>query len=113
MYLSNIFQPLAGKGHEVLLEDVRLKPKKLYTWKIGEDLTVRSENGEGLVAIKLEDRTTENVDVADEFEDDSWTTADEIPVTTGGRKHSKKTKRQAPTVEDTSSDAGGGDDFDF
>ena len=103
----------AFPGHEVLLEDVRLKPKKLYTWKIGEDLTVRSENGEGLVAIKLEDRTTENVDVADEFEDDSWTTADEIPVTTGGRKHSKKTKRQAPTVEDTSSDAGGGDDFDF
>ena len=100
-------------GHEVMLEDVRMKPKKAYTWKVGQELTVRSENGDGLVAIKLEDRP-ETDETYEEFKGDEWSEIDESAAASrGGRKHSRKAERKAPPVEEEQSTQGSTDDFDF
>ena len=99
-------------GHEVMLEDVRMKPKKAYTWKVGQELTVRSENGEGLVAIKLEDRPDTD-ETYEEFKGDEWSEIDENAASRGGKKHSRKAERKAPPVEEEQSTSGSSDDFDF
>ena len=99
-------------GHDVMLEDVKMKPKKAYTWKIGQELTVHSENGDGLVAIKLEDRPDE-MDTYEEFSSDEWSEIDENEAPRGGRKHSRKAERKAPPAEEQQQSSGSTDDFDF
>ena len=99
-------------GHEVMLEDVRMKPKKAYTWKVGQELTIRSENGDGLVAVKLEDRPDTD-ETYEEFKGDEWSEIDESAASRGGRKHSRKAERKAPPVEEEPSTSGSSDDFDF
>ena len=98
-------------GHEVMLEDVKLKPKKSYTWKIGQELLVHSENGEGLVAVKLEDRTDSDENY-EEFTGDEWSEIDESTEQRGGRKHSRKAERNAAPAEEQQN-SGSSDDFDF
>ena len=102
-------------GQEVTLDDVRLKTKKLYTWRIGQELGIRSDHGEGMVVVKLEDRMDNGED--DSMEDfggsDDWTDAGE--ETGGGktvRKRSRKVQRTQKPAEEQR-DAASGDDFDF
>ena len=98
-------------GHSVMLEDVKLKPKKTYTWKVGQELLVNSENGEGLIAVKLEDRPDDD-GTYEEFTDNEWSEIDENTEQGRGRKHSRKAERKAPPAEEQES-SGGSDDFDF
>lgn len=103
-------------GHEVMLEDVQMKAKKHYIWRVGQELSVRSQSGEGLVAIKLEDRSSIDSDsqVMQGFGGDGdWSAADqEQTVTSAERRHSRKVERKnKPAQEETFS--GGNDDFDF
>ena len=102
----------AAPGHEVMLEDVKMKPKKAYTWKIGQELTVHSENGDGMVAVKLEECPDEN-EVYEEFQSDEWAEVDENDTPRGGRKHSRKAERKAPPAEEQQESSGSSDDFDF
>lgn len=106
----------AVPGHEVMLADVLLKPKKKYIWRLNDELSIRSLSGEGLVAIKLEDRSTDgDQDVASTFgSDDDWSTSTEQQAATAmGRKHSKKVQRAKKQEEDNSFSGGSNDDFDF
>ena len=103
-------------GHEVMLEDVQMKAKKHYIWRVGQELSVRSQSGEGLVAIKLEDRSSIDSDsqVMQGFGGDGdWSAADqEQTVTSAERRHSRQVERKnKPAQEETFS--GGNDDFDF
>lgn len=101
-------------GHDVSLEDVRMKPRKQYTWKIGQELTVRNMNGEGCVTVKLEDRSMdENPDPMRGFgENDDWASADSGQGSPVGKKHSRKVDRKAaPAPEETGGDSSDGFDF--
>ena len=94
-----------------MLEDIRMKPKKEYDWKIGQELTVRSETGEGMVALKLEERLDEN-EVYEEFQGDEWSEVDSSMKNSGGKKFTHKVERKKPPVEEEQ-DFGKTDDFDF
>ena len=105
-------------GHEVTLEDVKLKPKKQYTWKLEQELIIRNMNGEGMIAIKLEDRSRDNEsdDVMNAFGgNDGWTDSDPgmTNVTYSDGKHSRKVKKKASQAEEDNSFNSGKDDFDF
>ncbi len=102
----------AAPGHEVMLEEVRMKQKKEYVWKIGQELTVRSENGDGLVAVKLEESSGNEEILTEEFQTDEWTEVNNSTVSYGGKKHSRKAERKAPPAEETQ-DFGSTDNFDF
>ena len=102
-------------GHEVLLDDVQMKQKKHYVWRTGQELSIRSLNGEGLVAIKLEDRSADN-DVSPDLEfggEGDWSTETEVTVGSTARKHSRKVEKKAKTVQEDSTASGSNDDFDF
>lgn len=101
----------AVPGHEVMLEDVRMKPKKEYAWKIGQELTVRSENGDGLVALKLEECPDGN-EVYEDFQNDEWADVDENVTNNGGKKYSRKAQKKTLPVEEEQN-FGSTDDFDF
>jgi hypothetical protein len=95
---------------------VALKAKKKYTWRINDELSIRSFNGEGLVAIKLEDRSTDgDQDVASEFGSaDEWSTTGETQAATAsGRKHSRKVQRTQKKAEEETVSNSNTDDFDF
>jgi len=102
-------------GQEALLDDVRMKAKKQYVWSVGQELSIRSEHGDGMVVIKLESPTeTGEDDPMEDFGGNSdW---DEVSAgdmkNQTGRKHGKKVaKKQAPVQEETP--AGDKDDFEF
>ncbi len=104
-------------GHEVTLEDVKLKPKKQYTWKLEQELIIRNMNGEGMIAIKLEDRRGESGDDGDTDifgGAGDWTDNDlsSENATYSAGKRSKKVKKSAAPAEEENSFSGG-DDFDF
>lgn len=105
----------AVPGHEVSLADVVLKPKKKYIWRLDEELSIRSLNGDGLVAIKLEDRRDEqgNDPTSDFGEMDEWAEVrQEQGAKSSSKKHSRKVDRkEAPVKEETVSS--NTDDFDF
>ena len=105
-------------GHEVTLEDVKLKPKKQYTWKLEQELIIRNMNGEGMIAIKLEDRSGDNEadDVMSAFGgEDGWSSSDPgmANATYSASKHSRKVKKKAVQTEEDNAMGGGNDDFDF
>ena len=105
-------------GHEVMLDDVRMKAKKWYTWRIGQELTVQSLSGEGLIAVKLEDRQEENDgnDMSDFGKEDDWTsTGFEDGVSSAGKKRkSHRVEKKKPAQQPEQKFQGGSsDDFDF
>ena len=77
--------------------------------------SIRSLSGDGLVAIKLEDRRDEegNDPTSDFGEMDEWSEVrQEQSAKTSGKKHSRKVERkEAPVKEETVSS--NTDDFDF
>jgi len=101
--------------HEIMLGDIEVKSKKKYTWALEQELSIRNLEGEGLVAIKLEDRQNEmSFDTGSQFgDDDNWSAVDqEQSLEAESRKHSWKVERkQAPAKEETVSN--NNDDFDF
>ena len=107
-------------GHEITLEDVALKPKKQHTWRLEEELVIRNINGEGMVAIKLEDKRGEDNeefsgggDFGDENEwvDNNTGFADN---TYSGGKHTRRVKRKAAQTEENQSFTNDNNDgFDF
>jgi len=103
-------------GQEVTLDDVRLKAKKLYTWRIGQELGIRSDHGEGMVVIKLEDRTDNMEDTTmDDFGGtDEWAeVAEESNDASNVKKRSRKVARKPKPAEEDTSSAGQSNDFDF
>ncbi len=103
-------------GHEVSLDDVRMKVKKLYTWNVGQDLSIRNVNGDGFITIKLEDRSDEEgTDFTnDEFgEGSDWETDDGTTENNAGKRRSRRISRKAAPQEDENKNSSGGDDFDF
>lgn len=105
-------------GHEVMLDDVQMKAKKWYTWRIGQELTVQSLSGEGLIAVKLEDRQEENDgnDMSDFGKEDDWTsTGFEDGVSSAGKKRkSHRVEKKKPAQQTEQKFQGGSsDDFDF
>ncbi len=103
-------------GQEVLLDDVRLKTKKLYTWKIEQELCIHNERSESMVVIKLENRdTSEEEDVLMDFGgSDDWADAgDGDNMAQAGKKRSRKVARKAKPVEANDSFSDSNDDFDF
>ena len=102
-------------GQEVLLDDVRLKPRKLYTWKIGQELSIQSTHGEGIIVIKLEKcEETDGDDGMDDFGgSDDWANAGtEGTSGTAGKKRTRKVERKAKAAEEKT-DTTPNDDFDF
>lgn len=101
-------------NHEISLGDVTIKQKKQYTWKIGEELAVVNNRGEGYVAVRLESAQNDVADVQEFGTDDGWTSVDnELEnANVGGKKRSRVVKRKAASepVEDFKSS---NDDFDF
>jgi len=104
-------------GHEVMLDDVRMKAKKWYTWSVGQELSIRNISGEGSVAIKLEDRIDQqdDGDITEFGEEDSWTSGDfEAPAADTGKKRSHRVeRRQSAPAEQQTQSTSGNDDFDF
>ncbi len=103
-------------GHEVSLDDVRMKVKKMYTWNVGQDLSIRNVNGDGFITIKLEDRPEEEgTDFAtNEFgEGSDWETEETIQENSAGRRRSKKINRRAAPAEEETQTSSSKDDFDF
>jgi len=104
-------------GHEVMLDDVRMKAKKWYTWSVGQELSIRNISGEGSVAIKLEDRIDQqdDGDITEFGEEDSWTSGDfEAPAADTGKKRSHRVeRRQSAPAEQQTQSSSGNDDFDF
>ena len=101
-------------GHEISLEDVRLKAKKKYTWKIDQELAVRSQNGDGLIAVKLENRREDEADEIDDLSSGEWTEDQDFGEigSSSSRRHSRKVEKKQKPVEEESS-SGSTDDFDF
>ena len=108
-------------GHEVTLEDVALKAKKQHTWRLEEELVIRNINGEGMIAIKLEDRRGESdEDFAGALDfggEDSWvdSSAGFTDTTYSGGKRTRRVKKKAaaPAEEEQSFTNDSSDGFDF
>ena len=103
--------------HEVLLEGAELKPRKWLTWREGQELTVRARQGEGLVALRLEDRRQqEQLDAMADFgAADDWA---EVDAGTGdarkaGQKHSRRVERRRAAEAADRQKQNPTDDFDF
>ena len=103
-------------GQEVTLDDVRLKPKKQYTWKIEQELCIHNDRSESMIVIKLENRgSDEPEDVLDDFGgSDDWSDDGAgMNMSKAGRKRSKKVERKAKPAAPDNSASGSTDDFDF
>ena len=103
-------------GQEVLLDDVRLKAKKLYTWKIAQELCIHNNRSESMITIKLENRdTSEEEDVLEDFGgSDDWSDAGAAGnMAKAGRKRGRKVERKAKQAEQDDTLSGSNDDFDF
>ena len=101
-------------GQEVLLDDVALKAKKLYTWRVGQELTIRSDRGEGMVVIKLEDRLEDSGTDLDDFggSDDWAEVSGDGMEKPNGKKRSRKVERKQKQAEEPA-ESNTDDDFDF
>lgn len=103
-------------GHDIMLDDTPLKLKKWYTWRIGQELTVRSANGEGLISVKLEDRRDmdSDNDMTDFGNENEWTATgfDDAGAGEKQRTHRVSRKKAAPKQEEKPQ-GGSTDDFDF
>ncbi len=105
-------------GHEIMLDDVRMKAKKWYTWRIGQELTVQNMNGEGLIAIKLEDRQDESGlnDMTDFGDENDWTSTgfEDGTSASGKKRKSHRVERKKPEQKpEQEFQSGNSDDFDF
>ena len=128
-YLQNItIRPLRSKtaigfrvkkpipGHDTLLDDVVMKPKKWHEWRVGQELGVRCTGGEGMIAIKLDLPDGEDDVPGQEIFDDTgdWSDAGDFstPATTSSAKRGRKVNRKAAPPEDDTF-TGSSDDFEF
>ncbi|MBR2661550.1 MAG: VWA domain-containing protein [Clostridia bacterium] len=103
-------------GQEVTLDDVRLKAKKQYTWKIEQELTIHNDRSESMIVIKLENRRDdEPEDVLDDFGgSDDWSDDGAgANLSNAGKKRSKKVERKAKQAAEEDTFSGQNDDFDF
>lgn len=103
-------------GQEVTLDDVRLKAKKQYTWKIEQELTIHNDRSESMIVIKLENRRDdEPEDVLDDFGgSDDWSDDGAgANLSNAGKKRSKKVERKAKQAAEEDTFSGQSDDFDF
>ena len=127
-YLQNIIlRPLRSKtaigfrvkkpipGHEVLLDDVIMKPKKWHDWRVGQEVGIRCTGGEGMIALKLDLPDGDGDDPGQDMFDDTgdWSDVNEFSaMTTSSTKRGRKVKNQPAPAEEESF-TGGSDDFDF
>ena len=104
-------------GHEVLLDDVIMKPRKWHTWQVGQEVGIRSAGGEGMVALKLDLPDGEDDVPGQEIFDnsDDWSDAGDFGTTasTSSTKRGRKVERKAAPAEEETFSSGGSDDFDF